>query len=539
MPLTMTKTSGIALDKPLEEWADLYARRLYNLAYFEAEAGTSREPDNPLHWFLLGESALARNRPNEAKDAFARVSRLLNTPGGANISAAIRTNMGRAAQRLSSLLEENPLLPAPAEPFRWIEEPDSIDAGSVLRSASGALGRQEGTIVHKPGSLVDAVDIFDPETVALAPKQDRGAAAPPKGTPATAAETPAPTAKPAAPRPAAPAEVRPVPKVAEVKSAAAQPAAATAPADPWRAWEQDLLVILSRGKYDEARQRVEDAVRRYPDNTWLREHRAAILERMGQKEGAARELASVFDKLARKGDHRSAEKVARQAMALSRGNGGIILGLGTAAAAAGMLALASDALSLGVETERRSGDPDRLRNALSQATEVFPGNPSWQQELSRLTMNKQRAAGPGGRPAPAVSPARNTGGDLVLPPTRGGRERQSPPTLQGVPAGRSEGGNVPTQGWTAGMSQGDSSSLASSEANLLATFLGSFSILVALLFTVVGIGLVGWILFFILTMLDKSNSFKRSPEGKKRLETCKYIVLALAIIGTLRSPFPL
>ncbi len=496
----MTKTSGIVPGRLVSEWADLYSRRLYNLAFFEAESATEREPENALHWFLLGETALARNRPDLARSAFTKALEVLPRQGSGGLPERVRKNLGEAARRLESVLESNPMLPAPAEPFQWIESPTSIEERASLGAASQA-GEGPAVTMHQPGSLVEDVEIFDKES-----------------RPSIAEERPELTDAPAPveERPAQPVPAKEgKPAAREEKKEAAPPAEE----DPWRVWEQKLLQQLSQGKYESAHKMVNDAVGRYPENTWLREARAKVLDRMGDREGAARDLLEAFKGMMQQGNHRDGAKVAREAMSLARGNGNLIMALAAAAAGGGMMALASEAYSLGVETERRSGDPVRLRNALGKALEAFPGNQSWRQELTRLS------AGMG----------------------RGGTGQQNPPAHRiiggegtGLPAPRLDATIPPVAGAGAGRSAPSAASPeapgATDAALLLGATVGGFMSLIAM---IAGFGLVGWACFFALKAAENASDFSVSPSTRRTLGTIRTVLLIVAIIGSLRTPVPL
>ncbi len=507
----MTKTRGIAPSKLVSEWADLYSRRLYNLAFFEAESATEREPDNALHWFLLGETALARNRPDRAKEAFAKAVEVLEGMGGGAVPERLRKNLGQAARRLQAVLEENPLLPAPAEPFRWIESPDSIEEGASFGAAPSVADKQ-AVMVHEPGSLVEKVDIFDAEA-----------------RPAIVEERPEMMDAPKAggkteERPAVREEKVPVrEEKAEPESTAEQPRepAGEAPAepveDPWGIWERDLLHLLSHGQYTEAKKMADGAVQRYPENTWLREMRAKVLGQLGDKEGAARDLVEAFRGLVEGGEQREGIKVAREAMALARGNGNVILTLAGLAAGAGMMALASDAYSLGVETERRSGNQARLKQALEKAVEVFPGNQNWRQELQRMALGQTRA---GKKQPPRLEDTPQRSGYTPPPRLTGwDRERgsaQAMPARQEKPASATNAGAVEA-------------------VTLLGGLTGAF---LSFVFMLVGFGLVGWICFLIMKGAENASDFPAGSKAESILGTMKVIVLVIAIIGSLRAPFP-
>jgi tetratricopeptide (TPR) repeat protein len=424
----MPKGTGLAAS--VAEWGGLFRNHFYQLAAFEARRMTEQPRASGLAWFLLGQSQLALNQHEQARESFEKARDLGNSGlGGPDWLRGLADNLQQSAGAVLALMEREKRPSPPPDPFVWLEDPSTV--GRVTLGSLGALGLARTGIAHVPGSLVDRIDIFpDRERVlgqlaaamvGASPGMVPGLS-PPAPTlarqwPETVAAPPAPPPPPPAERPSlGPPRLAPSPTAARPTATppmappVAPPMAAPAaqPTRPAVAMNTPARVVAEASRLAQAgRQReaialVADAIRSGQQDPELVELQARLHEELGEVSEAARVLAAGAAMARHSGARQRAEQLADRALQLARMDSRLLWGIATVLMAAGLSGHATRALKQAANLLRVAHDNEGLRQVLTELLKVEPDEDT-RRELQSL-----------GRPAVAAAATGAPG--LTLPP---------------------------------------------------------------------------------------------------------------------------
>lgn len=485
--------SRVGLDrgilKLVANWSDQFEKKFYNLALFEMQAASEREPENPLVWFLLGTTQLALHRDSAAREAFEKARGLESQSISHSELRPLAANLVPALDVIEEALQRRVHLSPPQSPFEWLENP-----AEIRRQIKGAPAPAPAARANPKGATIHSTPTAPP--LAMTPS-----------TPSSAPRSPEVRASEVRAAPSSPWTPKPEPEALVAPSLSA-PVLSDSPAasSPWAQWEAKLREYVERGNFGEALKQVDLALTRHDKNAWLAEWRARILEKDGRKGEAAEQYLRAVQLALNQGDKAKAEDLVKIAGDLAQGNGDLLLSLGAIMAAIGMTDRGRDALRGAEAMFRRANDHPKLVAALRGLLKLSPENPALVQELARLT---QRAS----RGEPFVVP---------LKPGKGGLGRVSPPKLNV----ESQPSPPPLQ---AGRMRRPAALPASQAAQAKASLISFFLIFIGAIFGFSGVGVVPLVCLFVVSHMAKSVS------GSKGLTFLlgigRLVLIAAAIVG--------
>lgn len=378
--------------KLVENWHDLYRRQLYQLAQFEIETAAAQDPTDAGLQFLVGVTELARHRGEAAITAFDTAAGLLAKGGpGRSLRSDMTQSLPEVIRKVNALGRKRAALAAPPEPFAWLQDPATIGQRIINR----VTVQPKPIIEFRSGSLIDDVRIMD----APAPAAEAGIAAPTLARP----------------------EAQPL-TAQSARSAQALTAVGTSVSGEWSNWERDLVNLLSRSDAAGALAMVDRALTQNPDNVWLVEWRAKVLDRSGRTRDAVNQYVTAISMARKAGMRDVVERLGRDALHQGRDHREGLLALATSLSQANLTELSGAAARQAVDIARRGGNKELLVATMQRAAVLVEDPTQFQHELARLRGEVRNSVASGMRaladdiaqaiPAPTGAAARAKRGNL-------------------------------------------------------------------------------------------------------------------------------